>query len=143
MIEVQIPKDVSVYESPLIGPLTARQSICVAAAAGVEFVYYMIVSNFFSWLDLNSIVGIGVLFAIPFLYLAVGKPYGMRPETYVYYFLLPSLIGNKDRPYQTELIYDTILSLDEDEMEQKQKQKQKQKSKSKSKPKGKQEKMYL
>lgn len=24
MIEVQVPKDVSVYESPLVGPLTAR-----------------------------------------------------------------------------------------------------------------------
>ena len=26
MIEVQVPKDVSTYESPLIGPLTARQN---------------------------------------------------------------------------------------------------------------------
>ena len=38
MIEVQIPKDVSGYEAPLIGPLTSRQAICVAAAAAVEYI---------------------------------------------------------------------------------------------------------
>ena len=43
MIETQVPKDVSVYEAPLIGPLTSRQAICVAAAAAVEYIYYTIV----------------------------------------------------------------------------------------------------
>lgn len=112
MIEVQIPKDVSVYESPLIGPFTARQSVCVCGAAAAEYVYYLIFSTFFPDLDMNSIVGIGVLIAAPFLYMAVGKPYGMRPEVYIYYYFLPSVLGKKDRPYETKIIYDTILELE-------------------------------
>jgi len=36
MIEVQVPKDVSVYESTLVGPLTSRQTVCLIAAAAVR-----------------------------------------------------------------------------------------------------------
>lgn len=140
MIEVQIPKDVSVYESPLIGPLTARQTVCVAGAAATEYIYYLIVSNFFPGLDLNSIVGIGVLFAIPFLYMAVGKPYGMRPEVYIYYYFLPSILGSKDRPYMTEITFDTILKLEGEDVEP---EKKKTKSKPQKKPKGRGDIMYL
>lgn len=117
MIEVQIPKDVSIYESPLLGPLTARQTVCVAGAGAAEYLYYLAVKNFFPNLDMNSVVGIGMLIAIPFLYLAVGKPYDMRPEVYIYYFFLPSLLSNKDRPYETEIIYDTILTATGEEPE--------------------------
>ena len=76
MIEVQIPKDVSGYEAPLIGPLTSRQAICVAAAAAVEYIYYNIMNALNLGLDMNSVICIGVLLAAPILYLAIGKPYG-------------------------------------------------------------------
>ena len=109
MIEVQVPKDVSVYESPLIGPLTSRQAICVAVAAAVEYVYYTIINSLNITLEMNSLICIGMLLAAPILYLAVGKPYGMRAETYIYYFLLPSLIAPKNRPYETVLTYDVML----------------------------------
>lgn len=108
MIEVQVPKDVSVYESPLVGPLTARQTVCVAVAAAIEYVYYNIVQTVAPNIDMNTLICVGMLFAVPVLYLAVGKPYGMKPETYIYYYLLPSLVGNKNRPYETKLTYDTI-----------------------------------
>lgn len=83
MIEVQVPKDVSVYESPLVGPLTARQTVCVAVAAAIEYVYYNIVQTVAPNIDMNTLICVGMLFAVPVLYLAVGKPYGMKPETYV------------------------------------------------------------
>ena len=111
MIEVQVPKDVSVYESPLVGPLTARQTVCVAVAAAIEYVYYNIVQTVAPNIDMNTLICVGMLFAVPVLYLAVGKPYGMKPETYIYYYLLPSLVGNKNRPYETKLTYDTMLEL--------------------------------
>jgi len=56
MIEVQVPKDVSTYESPLIGPLTARQAVCVAAAAAVEYIYYLVISTLKLNLTMNTIV---------------------------------------------------------------------------------------
>lgn len=158
MIEVKIPKDVSVYESTLIGPLTSRQTVCLAIAAGIEFVYYNVIQilNLNATIDMNALLCIGIVLAAPILYMAIGKPYGMRPETYLYYFLLPSLVGQKNRPYETKLTYDSIL----DEIEkqeaaaeaaknskgkQKGKQKDVKKTKQKTKTKGrsKQDIMYL
>lgn len=130
MIEVQVPKDVTVYEATLVGPFTARQTICVAIAAAVEYVYYVIVSHISSNLDLNSMIGIGVLLALPILFLAVGKPYGMKPETYLYYYWLPSLVSNKDRPYKTEIIWDTLNKEETDNKNQKSKEKNNKKKKS-------------
>ena len=151
MIEVQVPKDVSVYESPLIGPLTSRQAICVAVAAAVEYVYYTIINSLNITLEMNSLICIGMLLAAPILYLAVGKPYGMRAETYIYYFLLPSLIAPKNRPYETVLTYDVMLdeieSIKEAEVLKKNgnKKPQKKETAKKKKPKrarGKQDIMY-
>ena len=72
MIETQVPKDVSVYEAPLIGPLTSRQAICIAAAAAVEYIYYTIVNTIGLNLDTNTLICIGMVLAAPILYMAVG-----------------------------------------------------------------------
>lgn len=108
MIETQVPKDVSVYEAPLIGPLTSRQAICVAAAAAVEYIYYTIVNTIGLNLDTNTLIYIGMVLAAPILYMAVGKPYGMRAETYIYNYLLPSMVAPKNRVYETTIIYDVM-----------------------------------
>ena len=108
MIETQVPKDVSVYEAPLIGPLTSRQAICVAAAAAVEYIYYTTVNTIGLNLDNNTLICIGMVLAAPILYMAVGKPYGMRAETYVYNYLLPSMVAPKNRVYKTTIIYDVM-----------------------------------
>ena len=112
MIEVQVPKDVSTYESPLIGPLTARQAVCVAAAAAVEYIYYLVISTLKLNLTMNTIVCLGMVFAVPILYMAIGKPYGMRPETYIYYYFIPSLLAPKDRPYVTKPTYCLLYTSD-------------------------------
>ncbi|MCB6586856.1 PrgI family protein [bacterium 210702-DFI.5.13] len=108
MIETQVPKDVSVYEAPLIGPLTSRQAICVAAAAAVEYIYYTIVNTIGLNLDTNTLICIGMVLAAPIIYMAVGKPYGMRAETYIYNYLLPSMVAPKNRVYETTIIYDVM-----------------------------------
>ena len=108
MIETQVPKDVSVYEAPLIGPLTSRQAICVSAAAAVEYIYYTIVNTIGLNLDTNTLICIGMVLAAPILYMAVGKPYGMRAETYIYNYLLPSMVAPKNRVYETTIIYDVM-----------------------------------
>ena len=147
MIEVQIPKDVSGYEAPLIGPLTSRQAICVAAAAAVEYIYYNIMNALNLGLDMNSVICIGVLLAAPILYLAIGKPYGMRAEVYIYNYFVPSVIANKTRPYETKIVYDTLLEtiekIESESEDKKTKEKQKQKQIQKHKrARGKQDIMY-
>ena len=153
MIEVQVPKDVSVYESTLVGPLTSRQTVCLIAAAAVEFVYYNVIQTLNLGLDTNAMLCIGMMLAAPILYMAIGKPYGMRPEVYIYYYLLPSLLSNKDRPYETKLTYDSILEEIEKQEQltetnknhgkEKKNEKTKPKQKTKSKAKSKQDILYL
>lgn len=153
MIEVQVPKDVSVYESTLVGPLTSRQTVCLIAAAAVEFVYYNVIQTLNLGLDTNAMLCIGMMLAAPILYMAIGKPYGMRPEVYIYYYLLPSLLSNKDRPYETKLTYDSILEEIEKQKQltetnknhgkEKKNEKTKPKQKAKSKAKSKQDILYL
>lgn len=111
MVEVQIPKDVSGYETPFLGPLTARQTVCVTLTTVVEYIYYNVMKYLNIGLDVNSLVCIGIVIAVPILYFAIGKPYGMRPEVYIYNYLLPSLLSPKDRPYQTHLTYDSIIEM--------------------------------
>ena len=153
MIEVQVPKDVSVYESTLVGPLTSRQTVCLIAAAAVEFVYYNVVQTLNLGLDTNAMLCIGMMLAAPILYMAIGQPYGMRPEVYIYYYLLPSLLSNKDRPYETKLTYDSILEEIEKQEQltethknhgkEKKNEKTKPKQKTKNKAKSKQDILYL
>lgn len=162
MIEVQVPKDISGYEATLIGPLTQRQAICVAAAIAVEYVYYLAVKELCVGMDTDSlsfVAIVGIALIVPILYMAMGKPYGMKPETYIYYFLLPALMGTKNRPYETVPIYDVLLhqiemqelALQQAEAEKNgkkvkqpaNKQPDKNKAKKQPKAKGKQDIMYL
>ena len=149
MIETQVPKDVSVYESPLVGPLTSRQAICVAAAAAIEYVYYTVINTLGLNLDTNTLICVGMILAAPILYMAVGKPYGMRAETYIYNYLLPSMVAPKNRVYETTIIYDVMYDelLKEYEEEQlkngiKPKNTQQVKKKKPKRVKGKQDVMY-
>lgn len=115
MIEVQVPKDLSQYDPPFVGPLTARQTACVAAAVAVEYVYYIVLKTLGIPISItdggNLPILIGIVLALPILYLAVGKPYGMRPEIYIYYYLIPWLLAPKDRPYVTKLTYETLQEI--------------------------------
>lgn len=43
MIEAKMPKDIRVYETKLIGPLTLRQTICLCVAIFVDIVLYVTV----------------------------------------------------------------------------------------------------
>lgn len=40
MIEAKMPKDIRVYETKLIGPLTLRQTICLCVAIFVDIILY-------------------------------------------------------------------------------------------------------
>lgn len=113
MIEVQVPKDISGYETPFLGPFTARQLVCVVITGIVEYIYYLIIKylgiSIMATDDGSMVICIGIIIAVPILYFAAAKPYGMNPEIYIYHYLIPSLIAPKDRPYATKLTYDSIL----------------------------------
>ena len=45
---------------PLVGPLTARQTVCVAVAAAIEYVYYNIVQTVAPNIDMNTLICVGM-----------------------------------------------------------------------------------
>lgn len=124
MIEVQIPKDIEQYQATLVGPFTTRQVICIAVAAVCEFIYYTIIQATGAALATDTLIGIGSVIAIPFLLFAIWKPYGMKPETYIWYFLIPYLIGNKDRPYAIENTFSLLFPQEEETADKNTKKKQ-------------------
>lgn len=142
MIEVQVPKNIDDYEATLIGPLTGRQAVCFAVAAGVEFLYFNIISSLEVNISMDSKIAIGVILAIPILMLAIWKPFGIRAETYIFYYILPSLIGKKERLYETKNTYDILLDLI-DEAEEPAEKKESKKPAKKPKTKGKIDTFYL
>lgn len=99
MIEIRINKDVGSYEPKIVGPLTARQSVCVASAAPVCIGIYQ---------ALSPVLGVdvaGVLVAIPAaLAWLFGwyKPYGMKTEQFIRSVFVNMVLAPTTREYRTE-----------------------------------------
>lgn len=104
MIEMEIPKDVMSVETTLVGPLTARQAICFGLTAVVEYVYYTVASTYFK-MNIDDLVGLGVIFAIPILSFCLFKPYDMPLEKWISKCLVHSLFSPKMRIYKAENIF--------------------------------------
>ena len=45
MVETNIPKDIRVYKTRVVGPLTLRQLICLCVAAALDGLLYLVFEN--------------------------------------------------------------------------------------------------
>lgn len=115
MISIQIPKEISSYESKLIGPFTTRQTICVFCMALVDIILYNLIGGFVS-MDL-AIFGC-ILGAAPFALIGWYKPYGMHFEKYVKSIFVSQFLAPTKRIYKTENTFDpyrtAILNYEKD-----------------------------
>ena len=73
-IEREVPKDISRYESKLIGPLTTRQVICGIPGFGLAVGCYFLLQPYISN-DVNFFID--MIVALPFLVCGWIKPYGI------------------------------------------------------------------
>ena len=82
MIEAKVPKDIRVYETKLVGPLTGRELVCSVLMLTSAIITYNICCTVFD-MSLDMFVYVGIIACLPFAALGWYKPHGMRMETYI------------------------------------------------------------
>ncbi len=82
MIQVEMNKDVRDYKEKLLGPFSARETMCLALGAGLS---YLVKALFFPGVAFTSdAMGFIVIFCVaPFVLLGWGKVYGMYLEKFM------------------------------------------------------------
>lgn len=105
MIEMEIPKDVMAVETTLVGPLSARQAVCFGITGIVEYGYYMMISRMGLGLDMDNLIGMGVLLALPILAFCFVKPYGLPLERYIVNVFCLAYLAPRIRTYQIQNLY--------------------------------------
>lgn len=104
-IEREVPKDISRYESKLLGPFTTRQIVCgvpgIALAIGGYFISQPYVNDDISFF-------IAFIIGMPFLLCGWAKPYGIPLEKYLSIIFVSQVLAPKHRKYVTENTYKDI-----------------------------------
>ena len=123
-IEIEIPKDITKYESKLIGPLTTRQTICSVPAAGLAIAEAMLLKE---TLSQDMLIGIIIFTVIPFILLGWIKVYNLPFEKFLASVFVTIVLAPKHRKYITDnpIVYEEDISDALDESDGKQKPKAK------------------
>ena len=95
MIEAKMPKDIRVYETKLIGPLTLRQTICLCVAILIDIILYAAVIKPFH-VNIRLVVYL-IMFADVPVFAFTYKPMGMALEKYLKNVTLRSFMAPKTR----------------------------------------------
>jgi hypothetical protein len=106
MIDIEIPKDINKYEAKLVGPFTARQTGCFAAALGVGIPLFMGMTKSLGAPQDVAIIAM-IIVVTPFLLLGWIKPYGMAFEKFIQTAFVSNVLSPKKRKYVTDNNYFT------------------------------------
>lgn len=105
-IEIRINKEIGDYEPKLLGPLTARQTVCVAIATPVCIYIYKYLAPILT----GDVAGFFVMIPAVIAYLfGWPKPYGMRTEKFFQSIFVTTLLAPANRPYKTENHHESML----------------------------------
>lgn len=107
MIEIRITKEISDYEPKLFGPLTLRQSVCVAA--GAPFCYLIVrylgpiltteVAMFFCFIPA------GIAYAFGW-----ARPYGMKMEQFLRSVFVNRFLAPTRRKYKCKNVHEMVIA---------------------------------
>lgn len=107
MIEIRITKEISDYEPKLLGPLTLRQSACVAA--GAPFCYLIVrylgpiltteVAMFFCFIPA------GIAYAFGW-----ARPYGMKMEQFLRSVFVNRFLAPTHRKYKCRNVHEMVIA---------------------------------
>lgn len=107
MIEIRITKEITDYEPKLLGPLTLRQSACVAA--GAPLCYLIIrylgplltteVAMFFCFIPA------GVAYAFGW-----ARPYGMKMEQFLRSVFVNRFLAPSHRKYKCRNVHEMVIT---------------------------------
>ena len=103
MIEAKMPKDIRVYETKLVGPLTARNTVCLVIAGVVAYLTYNICCGMLG-MSLNSFFYVGIFTSMPPLAFGWISIEGMRLEAYIKKIIIYNYLAPGYRK-QKKIIY--------------------------------------
>lgn len=106
MVMRKTQKDVGNFQSKLIGPFTARQTVFVGIGVIIDIFVYSILKG--TGLDINSIIPVCFIVMVPFIALAYIHPYGMKCEEFLYQYYIYHIAAPPVRKYETHTALDDI-----------------------------------
>lgn len=121
-IERNIHKDISKYESKLIGPFTTRNIVFGGPGLILGVGSFILLNGYVSE-DIRYIIAFAL--AIPLLLLAIAKPYGIPLEKYIAIVFVSQVLSPKHRKYITENTYKNLFIAEESIKEKDKKKKKK------------------
>lgn len=106
MIKMPVPKEIRQYETKFIGPLTARQTVCLGIAAPlVILICYLLCSKLgMQWKYAMYCSTPVIIVCMAF----TTKPYGVKFEKYAFDYIVDNFIAPPKRKYETENYYQKI-----------------------------------
>lgn len=114
MIEIEIPQDISKFETKLIGPFTTRQLLCfIGLVAGCVGSYKAVTAFLGDESSLKMIIP--MIVAIPFALIGWYKPYGMNFEKFVSSTFVSMFLAPTKRVYKIENTFDAFDKMIDDE----------------------------
>lgn len=107
-IEIHINKDIGSYEPKLIGPLTARQTLCVAIGAPFAWFIYKTASPVLTPDVATYLLAFPAIFVFAFGWL---KPYGMRLEKFIQSVFINMFLAPTNRAYKTVNVHEKVFAI--------------------------------
>lgn len=102
MVDIEIPRDIRVYESKLVGPFTTRQAACVGIGAFSVFTVYNTLKDVMAT---DFIFGVGFFIMAPLALFGWFRPYGMKLEQFLMTAFISNVVCPKNRKYMMEMQY--------------------------------------
>ena len=107
MIEVPVTKEINEYAPKLIGPLTARQTVCFVPCL---IICYFVIRYLRPYVGLE-IAGLCCFIPASIAYLfGWAKPYGMKTEKFLQDVFINRFIAPTHRKYKTENTHERVIA---------------------------------
>lgn len=104
MIDGKMPKDIRVYKTKIVGPLTGRQMICLALMGVIDLILYKLVITPYELPREFIIYGL-IFIDLPIAALGWIEPQGMTLEKYIWNVVVRYLLSPAKRKPKC-MIYD-------------------------------------
>lgn len=112
MVETNIPKDIRVYKTRVVGPLTLRQLICLCIAAALDGLLYLVFENLLH-VPVRIFIFLLIFMDIPVMAFSIDVG-GVPMEVYLKNTIIYTLLAPTKRKMSTELDGDNYYMSDEE-----------------------------
>lgn len=112
MIEIRIPKEITMYKEKLFFNLTLRQTICSAVAMAINIPLYFFGSKYIGEEMASWTV---IVLAVPIMLTGFFKYNGMSFEKFAVVFIINNFLYPQKRKYKTENLFEILDKYEKEE----------------------------